>query len=463
MAFNCKLSRNISLNPDGGSTVGGDCGSAEIAAGGISERVFVYNIEDIDNLQFENDMRFDNNLIIETIITSAAYYFIDCTDVSYNENQEGNKHTHTLTLTVSNTQPITEDTINDAVNHRYLVAFRSKGAEHYRVFGWKEGAGMSYTMDMDGDTNAYTITFSDESEYALMTCYADNFDLKNKVFTPIFKPLYDISYCETSGGKNTGYCVASYVVKVNSAGQALDRNNKLCAYSRLKQDAYKYELIQSDGGYRIIDTYADNASFDGKPVKVFDNSLCPIDAQGTIVVSPNIVNLNSTRTSQTLTVTTDDNWKVVNPSQYASINPSIGSGNTQVEVISSGSGGDDVAVFQNRTTYERVNVQVNVRLIKIRDEYTYQNNIQSFELKPVVEGGSGDYLYSVDQQGLTITKQSDGTLLCIVNQTVSNYRTFTFTFTHADDAQEKKIVAVNIQGDNTEAIWRQMAQYCEDI
>ena len=169
MAFNCKLSRNISLNPDGGSTVGGDCGSAEIAAGGISERVFVYNIEDIDNLQFENDMRFDNNLIIETIITSAAYYFIDCTDVSYNENQEGNKHTHTLTLTVSNTQPITEDTINDAVNHRYLVAFRSKGAEHYRVFGWKEGAGMSYTMDMDGDTNAYTITFSDESEYATMT------------------------------------------------------------------------------------------------------------------------------------------------------------------------------------------------------------------------------------------------------------------------------------------------------
>ena len=191
MAFNCKLSRNISLNPSGSEA--NDCGSAEIASGGISERIYVYNIDDVENLMFENDNRFDDTLIIDTIITSKAYYFIDSTDATYNEKQDGTKHRHTLTITVANTQPITEDTLNEAVHHRYLVAFRPKGAELYRAFGWKEGAGMSYNMDIDESTNSYTITLSDESEYALMSCLADNFKLSDKVFTPIFKPLYDVS------------------------------------------------------------------------------------------------------------------------------------------------------------------------------------------------------------------------------------------------------------------------------
>ena len=93
-------------------------------------------------------------------------------------------------------------------------------------------------------------------------------------------------------------------------------------------------------------------------------------------------------------------------------------------------------------------------------EYNYSNPDYDQIYRP---SGSGDYLYSVDRAGLTITKQSDGTLLCIVNNPSSEFVTYTFTLTHSDDAQEKKYVAVNLQGSNTNAIWRMMAQYCEDI
>lgn len=463
MAFNCKMTRNISLNPDASSTEGGNCGSADIASGGIRERIFVYNIDDIDNLQYENDMRYDNNLIVETIITQEAYYFIDCSDVTYNESQSGDKHTHTLTLTVGNIQPITEDTISDSTNHKYLVAFKPNGSDYYRMFGWKAGADMSYTMDISESSNSYTITFSDESEYPLMTVYPDNFDLGNKIFTPIFKPLYDISYCEVSGGQKTGYCIASYVVKVNSAGQALDRNNMLASYSGLKQDAYRYTRVSADGGYNILGTYDDSATFDGVPVKVFDVTLCPPDASGTITVSPSIVKLNSTTTTQTLTITTPNNWKVSNSPAFVTVSPSTGSGNSTTSAISNGTGGDDVITFQNRTTYERVNVNVQIRLIKINSEYTFDNTVQSFTLHPIAEGGQADYNYSVDISGLTITKQSDGTLLCVVSGTSTEFRTFTFTFTHKDDPTERKLVAVNIQGNNTDPIWRAMSTYCEDL
>lgn len=462
--FNCKLSRNISLNPNG--EFNEDCGSTELVYGGISERIYVYNIDDVENLMFEDDMRFDNNLIIDTIITSQPYYFIDCTNVSYNEATNGKKHAHTLTLTVGNTQSITEDTLNEAVHHRYLVAFKPKSAELYRVFGWKEGAGMAYNMDIDSETNAYTITLSDESEYALMSCLPDNFKLADKVFTSIFKPLYDVSYCEVgSNNQRTGYCIASYVVKVNSAGQALDSDNKLCSYSGNPQDAYKYQGL-SDGDYHILGTYTDTAVFDGVPVKIFDVERCPIDAHGTISVSSSTIKLNSTTTTQEcITLSSDNAWEMVENLSTASVTPTSGSsGNTTVCFYSNGMGCDSSKVrFRNRTTYEIVEVNVEVNIIKVNEEYTYLNGTTEFDITPIVEPSGSDYTYSIDQSGLTITKQSDGTLHFVVNSPSSEYQTYTLTLTHSEDAREKKYVAINLLGSNTNPVWRMMAQYCEDI
>lgn len=462
--FNCKLTRNISLNPD--STSPTDCGSAEMAYGGIQERIYVFNIDDIENLMFENDMRFDNNLIIDTIITSKAYYFIDCTEASYNESQDGNRHTHTLTLQVANTQPITEDTINDASNHRYLVAFRPKGADLYRVFGWKEGAGMSYTMDIDTDTNAYTITFTDESEYALMACLADNFNLKEKVFSPVFKPLYDISYCDVGqGGYRTGYCIASYVVKANSAGQALDSNNKLCMYSQNPQDAYKYEGL-SDGDYNILGTYNDSANFDGVPVKVFDLERCPPDARGTITFKgASTIKLNSTSaTEANISLYSDNPWVMLENNSTALVNPQSGNGNSTVTFYSNdvGCSTSDV-LFRNTVTYETVRARVEVNIIKVRNEYTFGNDTYEFDITPIVEPSGSDYTYSVDTSGLTITKQSDGTLHCVVNVPSGQYRTFTLTLTHSRDVLETKNVAINILGVDTDPVWKMMTRYCENI
>lgn len=469
MAFNCKLSRNISLNPTGSSS--NDCGSAEIASGGINERIYVYNIDDIENLMFEHDMRYDDSLIIDTIITSKAYYFIDSTNVTYNEEQNGTKHRHTLTITVSNTQPITEDTLNEAVHHRYLVAFKPKGAELYRVFGWKEGAGMSYVMDIDESTNSYTITLSDESEYALMSCLPNNFNLVDKVFSPIFKPLYDVFYCEVgSNNQKTGYSIASYVVKVNSAGQPLDEDNKLTYYSRKPQDAYKYQGL-SDGDYHILGTYTSTASFDGVPVKIFDVERCPIDASGTISANPTTIKLNSTKTSQIVNVyayisgtSTCTSWSVIEKPSGISLSQTSGQTCGSFEVISNEMGvSDGKIIIRNNSTYETVVISVDVNLIKVNEEFTFQNGTTEFDITPVVEPSGSDYTYSIDKSGLTITKQSDGTLHFVVDNPSDEFITYTLTLTHGNDAREKKYVAINLLGNNTQPVWRVMTQYCEDI
>ena len=468
--FNCKLTRNISLNPNGSEA--NNCGSTEIASGGIEERIYVYNIDDIENLMFENDNRFDDSLIIDTIITSQPYYFIDTTDTTYNEQQEGNLHRHTLTLTVANTQPITEDTLNEAVHHRYLVAFRPKGAELYRVFGWKEGAGMSYNMDINADSNSYQITLSDDSEYALMSCLADNFKLADKVFTPIFEPLYDISYCEVTGNnQRTGYCIASYVVKVNSAGQALDEDDKLCAYSGKAQDAYKYQNV-SDGDYHILGTYNSAASFDGKPVKIFDVERCPIGASGTISFYPSEVWLNSSTTYENVNVNSYSSsgssycvpWSVVEKPDGVSLSQTSGQTCGSLTVIGEGVGIDgENIVIRNNVTYETGTITVYANYINVNEEYSFQYGTTEFEIKPTLEPIGSDYTYSVDRSGLTITKLSDGTLHIVVNNPSTQFQTYTLTLTHDLDVREKKYVAINLLGNNVNPVWRMMARYCEEI
>lgn len=462
--FNCKLTRNISLNPESSSPT--NCSSTELASGGIQERIYIYNIDDVENLMFENDNRFDDTLIIDTIITSQPYYFIDCSSATYNESQEGNRHTHTLALEVPNTQPITEDTINDASNHRYLVAFRPKGAEYYRVFGWKEGAGMSYNMGIDENSNSYTITLSDESEYALMSCYADNFDLANKVFSPVFRPLYDVSYCEVGqGGYRTGYCIASYVVKVNSAGQALDSNNKLCMYSQNPQDAYKYQGV-SDGGYHILGTYNDSASFDGLPVKIFDLERCPSDAHGTISISGGPVRLNTTnRTTKTITLNSSNDWEILENNSCAIVTPtSGGSGTHTITFTQNGVGCSGSVTFRNKQTYETETVDVEVNVLKIQsNEYSFPNETNEFDIRVIVEPEQYTYTYSVvPQSGLTVTILPDNTLHCVVNSPSDDFRTWTFTLVHSNDASETKNLAINILGKNDQPVWRKVAEYCEE-
>ena len=95
-------------------------------------------------------------------------------------------------------------------------------------------------------------------------------------------------------------------------------------YSRMiKREFMKYEEARQSGKYNmvmdmnkvvneygivdyhtymyILDNYSDDASFDGLPVKIFDNSLCPIDAEGTITVTPTV---------QGVTVTKDTDYTV---------------------------------------------------------------------------------------------------------------------------------------------------------
>lgn len=459
------MDRNITLNQPGD---GGDgCNGQDISmgVGGIAQ-VVVYNISDIASLKFENDNRADDSLVVDTINSTGQFYKIDFTSATYNEEYDNHKWTHTLTLDIANIQPLFEDILADGVNGKYLVCFRPNGSEDWRMFGWKYGAKLDYSLNITDDSLGYTVTLDDASEYPLFAVYADNFGDKNKTYTPLFKPLYDVYYCEQDQyGYHTGYLIAMYVVKVNAAGQPLGSDNKLCQWTGKKQDAYKINTIQSDGGYNIIGTYTKDATFDGKPVMILDYDKCPANVTNSIFINSKkaeTISLNSTISAGTFTITSTDDWMMVTDPQFVTISPVEGvNGNTQCRVHHNGVGGCEQIEFMNKETGEIVTLDVCVNLINVGSSYTYDCNTNEVVITPSVEGCSSAYTYTISP-ATPNTKDSYG-YIHLWPSGVTSSTTYTITFTHGCDSNEVKVTTVKIVCNDTNPIWQLQKSYCEKV
>lgn len=460
--INCRLTKNITLN----QYVDGDpsqslCNSVDVSMGigGIRSPLYVFNIDDVENLKFTNDNRVDESLDIEEIIYHNSFYSIDFTSAEYTEEYDDRQWEHTLELQIANITPLFEELLFDSVGGKYLVCFKPNGAEDYRVFGWRNGASLDYSMKVNETDLGYTVTFFDKSEYPLMNCWSENFNQRLQTFSPLWMPLYDASLCELSNGANNGYSVAMYVTKVNSAGQALGADNRLTQWTGLKQDAYKLETVAGDHIYNILGTYNANASYNGRPVRVYDLNMCPANANGTITINgkkEEFVKLNSTTKSVTATLLSDNDWVMINPPSHSQVLPTQGTdGSTTLNIIALGAGGTDDVLFENKYTREQVTLHVEVNILQANEEYVYPNGTTKITLFPVVQGCSSEYTSSLG------TVNADGSLT-ITAQKSDQEQTFNVTLTHKCDANEKKTVKIIILGNNTDPAWVILSRYCEN-
>ena len=446
------------------------CANIEMMAGGISDTIYIYNIEDIQGLRFENDNRSDDNLYVDTIITSEPYYFIKGSGASYSETQDGAIYTHQLTIDVNNIQGIIQDILSDAAPGKYLVCFKPLGSEDWRMFGWKLGATLSHTLDVSESASNYTITLSDESEFPLFSVKSDNFNLGNKQFDPHWRPLFEVIYCELDErGRQTGWITAPYVVKVNSAGDALDASNKLCEYTHQPQDAYKLQG-RPDGDYHIVGTYDANEVFEGQPVRVFNPELCLPENEGTISFAEETIRLNSTtRQFATVELTSNAAWAMTSEApEYCTVSPSSGDGNATLTFYYGRYGGDDVITVRNLNSYEETSITVHNRTLIMGAGEEFPYGTDGFNIYARAFGGSESYTVQVDNPGLTLTPvYSDGLLVgydAVVNDpTITTTRSWTITATHDDDNEEVKTATYTILAMDTTPFWRFMRSYCEEV
>lgn len=445
MAINCKLNRDIAV----GSGIQGDgCNSVSINAG-LADGLYIFNLEDVKNLIFENDSRPDQSLYIDTIVTSQPYYKVDATNISYTQEYDDHSYTHQLTAQIKNVSNEIEEILESAVHGKYLVAIRVIGEKNYRLIGWKEGLSLDEELSISKEDNSFSLTFDGRTTYPEMECDKSNFDLANKVFDPSFEPLF-------VAGKVTcenGWAVANYVVKVNAAGQALDEDNKLVQYSGKNQDAYKLEGA-SDGNYNIIGTYASTDYIEGKAVKIYDTTLCYVACS--ISINPSTINFNSTTTSATFTITSSNDWEIVSYPSTVTLSQTYGTANDRtVWVYTDGQCGGETLTFRNRVGGCTATLGVSNASIKINSIYYYPNRTHTMTLYPIV---CGDYTATVSDGNVIVNEDGSFTVSDISGS--DNRKVVTVTLTNSN---ETKVVTLVIYGIDNSRGRRAISEYCETI
>lgn len=435
----CSIFRDINYG------VGGDCLSQMNA--GIADYLYVYNLDDVEGLVFEDDSRPDDNLFIETIISSAPYYRINASDIVFNEEYEDGYYSIEITANINSISEDIEENLEAAVHGKYLVAGKLIGGD-YVLFGWKEGLAMDENLTISKTDSHYEITFTGNTTYPKMVADESNFDLSNKVFEPIFEPLFDQNViCN-----GDGWAIAAYVTKVNAAGQALDSDNKLCQFSGKKQDAYKYNGV-ADGGYNILGTYNASATYNGKAVRVYDTSLCNV--QGSITVNPTAITLNSSNPSGVITVNSTNDWELITYPSYVTISRTEGTTGTTTVNVTSNACGTETLTFRNRSTKGTASVTITSDRITMQSPVYLAAGTTSATFAP---NTCGTYTATSDKG--TVVVNSDGTFTISNIPTSEDTQTINVTL---KKGSETKVVQVIVYGNNTSQHAKLISEWCEEI
>lgn len=441
--INCKLNRDIALGR--GSDA---CMLTDINAG-VLDGLYVFNIEDVQNLIFSGDSRPDDSLYVDTVVTSQPFYRIDATNISYTEEYNDHKYTHSLSASIKSVRNEIEEILEGALHGRYVVAFQVAGEKNYRLVGWKEGLSLDEQLSISKDNNAYTLTFKGTSTFPSMEIDKLNFDLKNKVFEPMFEPLFEANKVTCSDG----WAVANYVVKVNAAGQALDANNKLVQYSGLPQDAYKLEGV-ADGEYNILDTYSSTDYIEGKAVRIYDTALC--DVACSISVTPSVLNFTSTVTSNTVSISSSNDWELVSYPSYVTMSRTYGGVNDQtIQIYSNSTCGSETLTFKNKVGGCTATIDISINEIKINDAYYYPNRTTEVTLAPTA---CCNYTGTTSEGTFTVNPDGSFTVSGISESDDQKNVTVTLSCD-----SESKTVTLVIYGIDTSKGRKAISEFCETV
>lgn len=437
---------------------------------GIFDKIYLYDFDYIKSLTFSNDTRLDGGKGVSVINSTKDYFVWDVSDGEYTEELDGDTYTHEVTFNIHKTQAI-EDILSDAKNSYFLVCFRLKSENVYRMVGWELGAKLTYSLTVGEDGNYYTVTFSDEGTYPAFEVSSSNFDYKHKTYTPLYVPNFDFSYCETDSSHNmTGYRIAQYVTKQNTAGEALDENNRLCEYSGKKQCAYRLSSV-SDSDFQIVGTYETNATFNGQNVRVYDLDGCNGSSSGSIVVSPTELTLSvHSNPTGTVTISTSDRWFITNNVVFATASPMSGKGDATVAISWNGVKNKEWQNIIIHDTDTNVQKLVNIYMYGINiegdDTISYQKPTAIYDVPCF--GSSYGWDYSVTSSSstmdYTVEENDSASLKVTINDTTTippSGAKLTITVWCTNYPSEKVSKTITITSDETNPNWVLVSSYCE--
>lgn len=353
-----KLTKNLTVQP-------------HYNIGGISH-IWLLNINDFEAYKFAEDKLY-NGVLIEHIFASSDFLELDAVSgTNFTESKKDKVYTQKLTSLLHSLSYDMQSQLMNIQSQKFLIVFRSLQGK-YHTFASDGGASISYSQQTGEtkDNAGYTITIEKDSVYPLFELQHFSSSESN----PVFVKHFTGNFCQMKQGKNTGFRVASYLVKQTQSGKAVDVNNNLCSVSKLKQ-----AILLLDGfpnpdttKYDVERTYsADTQYIDDEVIVKYDPTNCPlINRDNSISIVPYQIMFDQRISEANLVLLSSNQWQLTNPSDVLTCNIQKGkAGESNIKLTKSKSEGKGTLIFKNLITGQTVTLHFLV-VDKIVDNQTW--------------------------------------------------------------------------------------------
>jgi len=292
----------------------------EYNVGGIS-KIWILNIDDFITYRFSNDKLYNQGLVEKVVATSPFLELDPVSESNFSETWTNNMYRQELNTFAGILKSSTLTNLLYAKTSKYLVAFRTIHGRNF-IFGADGGASLSFSQQTGktGEVSGYNIGIAKNSVYPLFELS----DLNTGLYNIIYEPHFSGEFCQILNGRQTGYEIASYVIKKTADGQAIDINGNLCSSLGLKQAIQVLDGTSNpdEWAYEIESTYSENHSYiDDCFLLRYNPEKCPSYKKNTIWLDESQIIFDETTEKISVKLHSFDEWELTEMSDIVTCCP----------------------------------------------------------------------------------------------------------------------------------------------
>ena len=327
--------------------------------GGITH-IWLLDITGFSSYKFTTDNS-SKYSIVESIVASLPFVELGAVNESqFTEDCSENIFRQKLITFVCSPDTVKLNKLLTVSHNKNLVVFRSFQG-HFFTFGSDGGASISFSQQTGqvGESSGYTISITKNSIYPL-------FEIKDnwkRIIPYMYRPVFSGNICcQLQNGKQTGYQIATFVVKETKDGKGVDITGRSCLESGRKQAIQILEGVQNPypDVYEIESEYGyDVKDIMGISIIKRNTAQCiPYFPKSIQVDKPQVVFYEEDN-NIVLTLTSLHKWALITSSGIANCLPANGSaGKNKIVLSKTNMQGITNFKLQNQLTRETVLVNV---------------------------------------------------------------------------------------------------------
>lgn len=334
------------------------------------EKVYLYRSSDITGIQWAGDD--PTSLSADFIFSKAAAtaVTVDGATFSQDYDAETEKYSYSLELAIADINRQNQKSFLAAHDHEFVAAVKIEGDDGWLLLGYPDALTAADSASVADDGAGATLALTAASPNPVIWLSDGNF-AAGRTYPRNLQPVWSEMRClEEGDARLTGWKQALLLLAVDSAGNAIDREGRICREAGTPQAAYRHQDYAGEGAYDWLGVYGDMEDVEGCRTATYDLIVCNPELAGSMTCEPQSLSLHNWG-GGSLTATVSPNagawsWAVVEAGEGIGFPLGEKAGVTGDTLTLSGEkGGSWGITLQNAVTRSECELGVTVNIIEV--------------------------------------------------------------------------------------------------